>query len=85
MQNMEKYCIANAHAHIFPEKIAAKAVRSIGDFYDLHMGSSGLADALLADGSASLIISNANIITPRFIWSAAPPPLPRRLKASTTL
>lgn len=49
---MEKYCIANAHAHIFPEKIAAKAVRSIGDFYDLHMGSSGLADALLADGSA---------------------------------
>lgn len=34
---MKQYKIIDAHAHIFPEKIADKAVESIGNFYDLPM------------------------------------------------
>lgn len=38
----KKYTIIDAHTHIFPEKIADKAVASIGNFYDLPMqGGSG--------------------------------------------
>ena len=33
----KKYTIIDAHTHIFPEKIADKAVASIGNFYDLPM------------------------------------------------
>jgi len=44
--------IADAHAHIFPEKIAAKAVGAIGDFYHIPMTHSGLPQALLASGGA---------------------------------
>ena len=48
---MEKERIIDAHAHIFPEKIAAKAVASIGDFYDLTMhDGNGTAEALLESG-----------------------------------
>lgn len=43
--------IIDAHAHIFPDKIAEKAVVSIGDFYDLKMRRQGTAEALLADGA----------------------------------
>ena len=36
--------IIDTHAHIFPDKIAQKAVKSISDFYDgtvmTHIGSS---------------------------------------------
>lgn len=39
--------IIDAHAHIFPEKIAAKAAQGIGDFYDIHMDSDGTLDTLL--------------------------------------
>ena len=48
---MEKERIIDAHAHIFPQKIAAKAVASIGDFYDLAMhDGNGTAEALLESG-----------------------------------
>lgn len=48
---MEKERIIDAHTHIFPEKIAAKAVSSIGSFYDLTMHSGdGTAEALLESG-----------------------------------
>ena len=29
--------VINSHCHIYPDKIAAKAVKGIRDFYDLHM------------------------------------------------
>lgn len=47
---MEDYQIIDAHAHIFPQKIAEKAVQSIGDFYDLKMNAPGTAEALLESG-----------------------------------
>ena len=49
---MEKERIIDAHAHIFPEKIAAKAVASIGSFYDQPMRGSGhgTAESLLESG-----------------------------------
>lgn len=38
--------IIDVHTHIFPEKIAAKATASIGDFYNLAMASVGLRNLL---------------------------------------
>jgi uncharacterized protein len=43
--------IFDAHAHVFPEKIATKAVRSIGDYYGIPMqGGEGTAGDLIAQG-----------------------------------
>ena len=42
-----QYTIMDCHTHIYPEKIAAKAVKSIEDFYDVRMGLTGTVDALL--------------------------------------
>ena len=39
--------VIDSHAHIYPEKIAAKAVSAIGDFYGVHMAQVGTAEALL--------------------------------------
>lgn len=39
--------IFDAHVHIFPEKIAAKASVNIGKFYDLHMDFDGTVDSLI--------------------------------------
>lgn len=41
------YAIYDCHTHIYPEKIAAKAVKSIGDFYDIPMERDGTVDGLL--------------------------------------
>lgn len=38
--------IVNAHCHIYPEKIASKAVIGIKDFYDLDMSLNGKLDDL---------------------------------------
>lgn len=44
--------IIDAHAHIYPEKIAAKATNTIGVFYDIKMEMpAGTAEQLLEDGS----------------------------------
>lgn len=43
--------IINAHCHIYPEKIADKAVIGIRDFYDLDMSLNGKLDDLIKDGS----------------------------------
>lgn len=44
--------IIDAHAHIFPQKISEKAVKSIGDFYDIPMTSNkGTSEALIGSGS----------------------------------
>jgi len=45
--------IINAHAHIYPDKIAQKATDAIGDFYGIKMEkSSGTAENLIESGSA---------------------------------
>jgi hypothetical protein len=43
--------VINAHCHIYPEKIASKAVMGIRDFYDLDMSLNGKIDGLLNDGN----------------------------------
>ena len=40
--------IIDVHCHIFPEKIAAKAVASVGKFYNIEMTGLGLVSDLLA-------------------------------------
>ncbi len=44
---MTRYKIIDCHTHIYPEKIAAKAVRSIGDFYGIPMDRDGTVDTLI--------------------------------------
>ena len=43
--------VINAHCHIYPEKIASKAVKGIRDFYDLDMSLNGKVDNLIEDGN----------------------------------
>lgn len=45
-----KYAIIDAHAHIFPEKIAEKAVASIGNYYGISMYGRGTVEDLLISG-----------------------------------
>lgn len=45
------YEIIDAHAHIFPEKIAENATANTGKFYDLHMDSIGISEKLIEGGS----------------------------------
>jgi predicted TIM-barrel fold metal-dependent hydrolase len=49
---MEKtnYDIIDIHAHIFPDKIAEKAVDSIGKYYGVAMRRNGTVDGLLESG-----------------------------------
>ena len=42
--------IIDAHAHIFPKKIADKAVQSISDFYETPMTHKGYAESLKESG-----------------------------------
>lgn len=48
-----EYRAADAHAHIYPEKIAEKATASVGAFYDLHMDNMGLPGVLLRQGGGA--------------------------------
>jgi hypothetical protein len=45
-----KYEIFDMHTHIFPEKIAAKAVHSIGSYYGITMYGAGTVDGLIESG-----------------------------------
>lgn len=47
----KKYRIIDAHCHIYPAKIAAKAVAAIGNFYDIKMSEDGTSAALIAEGA----------------------------------
>lgn len=40
---IQKYEIIDAHAHIFPEKIAENATVNIGHFYHIHMNDCGMS------------------------------------------
>lgn len=44
------YTVIDAHAHIFPDKIAEKATDGISQFYDLPMSHQGSMGELLASG-----------------------------------
>jgi hypothetical protein len=46
-----KYEIIDAHAHIFPEKIAENATANTGLFYDLPMKSCGVSEKLIESGN----------------------------------
>ena len=45
------YKIFDAHAHVYPEKIAEKAVKAIGDFYDIYIQENGTASGLIESWS----------------------------------
>ena len=47
---MENYFIVDSHAHIFPTKVANKAVKAIGDFYGLKMAHDGSTQSLISSG-----------------------------------
>ena len=62
----ENYEIIDAHAHIFPEKIAEKATANVGKFYDLHMDGCGMSENLVKGGdtigiSEYLVCSTATV------------------------
>ena len=42
--------IIDAHAHIYPDKIAKKATEAIGNFYDIPMEDAGTTTRLLQEG-----------------------------------
>ncbi len=44
--------IIDFHTHIYPAKVAEKAVQSIGGFYGLDMGGTGTSEGLIASGKA---------------------------------
>ncbi len=48
----KKYKIIDAHCHIYPQKIAAKAVAAIGNFYDIKMSEDGTAASLIRVGES---------------------------------
>ena len=48
----KQYRIIDAHCHIYPAKIAAKAVTAIGNFYGIKMSEDGTANALIKEGEA---------------------------------
>ena len=50
-KNGRKWMIVDAHAHIFPKKIAEKATKSIGSFYDAKMLHTGTPNLLLESGA----------------------------------
>lgn len=47
------YTIIDAHCHIYPEKIAARAVASTDEFYDTHAHGTGVIQNLIAQGGAA--------------------------------
>lgn len=51
-QEEKQYRIIDAHCHIYPEKIAAKAVAAIGRFYGKEMEEDGTPDALVREGQS---------------------------------
>lgn len=48
-----QYTVYDCHTHIYPEKIAAKAVQSIGGFYGISVDRDGTVDALLRQARAA--------------------------------
>lgn len=53
---MSNYSVIDAHCHLFPAKIAQKAVKNIGAFYDIPMQESGTAEHLEGERKAHRIV-----------------------------
>ena len=53
IHNGVSYRAADAHAHIYPGKIAEKATASVGRFYDISMDNVGLPHVLAEKGKAA--------------------------------
>ena len=51
--NGVRYRTADAHAHIYPGKIAEKATENVGHFYELPMAEVGLPHILNEEGTAA--------------------------------
>lgn len=51
MNLINEYRVIDMHAHIFPDKIAERAVASIGKYYSISMFGPGTVDGLLENGS----------------------------------
>ena len=51
MMNEFKYNVIDMHAHIFPDRIASRAVESIGSYYNIHMSGPGTVEGLLESGA----------------------------------
>lgn len=49
----QNYTVIDAHCHIYPEKIAARAVASTDEFYDTHAHGQGTVHDLVAVGGAA--------------------------------
>ena len=47
------YRVADAHAHIYPGKIAEKATANVGRFYGIEMDEVGLPHILSEEGKAA--------------------------------
>ena len=50
---INQYTVIDAHCHVYPEKIAAKAVESTDHFYNTHAHGQGTVADLLAVGEAA--------------------------------
>ena len=64
---MKQHPIIDCHCHIYPEKIAAKAVEGIRKFYDLKLDYDGKLQTLISE-------SEKNGITHNVIFSVATKP-----------
>ena len=51
-ESTKQYRIIDAHCHIYPQKIAAKAVAAIGRFYGKDMEEDGTGESLVREGKA---------------------------------
>ena len=49
----QNYTIIDAHCHIYPERVAAKAVDMTGNFYESSAAGTGLVQDLIAMGEAA--------------------------------
>lgn len=47
------YEIIDAHAHVYPQKIALKAAQNVADFYGVGMSADGTVEKLLSEGKAA--------------------------------
>ena len=50
---INQYTIIDSHCHVYPEKIAARAVESTDQFYDTHAHGKGTVTDLLTAGAAA--------------------------------
>ena len=62
--------IIDFHTHIYPHKIAEKAVSSVGEFYNLKMQGEGTAENLLKQGekhNISNFVVHSVAVTPSHV------------------